>query len=91
MTNIKTIGDAEIVEYNAKRNVPCMTETGECYIVTKLRIFQDSETFEVTDATDVNVFATEREAEEHVARFFRAEADSAIKHTYTVRVHHVAL
>ena len=91
MTNIKTISDAEIVELNGKRNVPCVTETGECYIVAKLRIFQDSETFEVTDATDVAVFAKEGEAEEYAARFFRAEADSAIKHAYTVRAHHVAL
>ena len=90
MTTIRTITDAEIVEINERRH--CMTEqTRECYIVTKLRVYQDSETFEVTDATDVAVFATEREAEEYVARFFRAEADSAIKHTYTVRVHHVAL
>ena len=91
MTDIKTISDAKIVELNSKRNIPCMTENGECYIVAKLRIFQDSETIEVTDATDVAVFATEREAEEYAARFFRAEADSVIRHTYTVRVHHVAL
>lgn len=90
MTTIKTITDAEIAELNGRRR--CMTEqTRECYIVTKLRVFQDSETFEVTDATDVAVFATEREAEEYVARLFRAGADSAIKHTYTVRAHHVAL
>lgn len=91
MTNIKTISDAEIIDHNAKLRTPCMTENGECCIVTKLRIFQDSETLEVMDATDAAVFATEREAEECAARFFRGDADSVIKHTYTIRVHHVAL
>lgn len=91
MTKIKAITDADIIDLNAKTTKPCMTEGGECFIVTKLRIYQDSQAFDITDATDVAVFATEREAEEYAARFFHANAGSAIKHTYTVRVHSVEL
>ena len=40
--------------------------------------------------TDVNAFATEAEAERHVARMYRADSDSVIKYVYTVRCHHIS-
>ena len=79
--------DEQIIAHNAKRDTPCMTEDGECFIVTKFRIYQELPTIEVTDAQDVAVFATEREAVEYAARFFRGFADLCIKYTYTIRAY----
>ena len=89
--NRETISDARIVELNGLRNKPCMDEFGGCYIVSKARVFDDGEVFEVERVTDVNVFATEDEAEEYVARMYRACSDSVAKYAYTVRYHHVKL
>ena len=87
--NRETISDARIVELNGLRNKPCMNEWDGCYIVSKARIFDDGEVFSVERVSDVNVFATEAEAEEYVARMYRACSDSVIKYVYTVRYHHV--
>ncbi|MDO4842038.1 MAG: hypothetical protein Q3982_05110 [Phoenicibacter congonensis] len=85
----ETITDARIIELNGLRDKPCMNEFGGCYIVSKARVFDDGEVFEVERVTDVNVFATEGEAEKHVARMCRSYVDSVIKYVYTVRYHHV--
>ena len=91
MTDItlETITDARIIELNGLRDKPCMNEFGGCYIVSKARVFDDGEVFRVERVSDVDVFATEEEAEEHVARMYRACSDSVIKYVYTVRYHHV--
>ena len=89
--NRETITDAHIIELNGLRNKPCMTENGECFILSKARIFDDGEVFEVERVSFVDAAATEKEAEEHVARMFRANSDSVIKYVYTIRCHHVKL
>ena len=93
MYEIKRINDTDILEQNALRKVPCITEGGECCIVTSVRIFDDGERFEVIGGSDVNVFATEREAREWVAKMMagKRDADLAIKHAYTMRCHQVRL
>ena len=90
-TTRKTITDARIRELNGLRDKPCMNEFGGCYVVSKASVFDDGEVFEVERVTDVNVFATEAEAEKWVARMYRTNSDSVIKYAYTTRYHHVEL
>ena len=85
----ETVSDARVIELDGIRRKPCVTESGECFVVSRARVFDDGEVFEVERVTNVNVFATEAEAEEWVRRMYRAESDSVIKHVYTVRCHHV--
>ena len=85
----ETVSDARIIELDGIRRRPCMTESGECFVVSKARVFDDGEAFRVERVRDVNAFATEAEAEEHVRRMYRADGDSVIKYVYTVRCHHV--
>lgn len=87
----ETITDARIRELNGLRDKPCTNEFGGCYVVSKARVFDDGEVFEVERVTDVNVFATEGEAEKWVARMYRANSDSVIKYVYTTRYHHAEL
>lgn len=91
MTNIKRITDEEIIALNTVRNRPCITESGECYIITTVHVYDDGEHFEIDRAHDTNVLATEREAREFVAKRMLSKDDSCypIKHTYTIRCHHV--
>lgn len=91
MTNIKRITNEEIFALNTVCKRPCITESGECYIVSSYRIFDDGEHIEVTDKTDVNVFATEIEANEWVAKMAAKsdESDSVIKHVRSVHHHSV--
>lgn len=93
MKNAKRITDAEIIALNEVRKRPCIKESGECYIVTGIRVYDDGERFEVDSVHDVNVLATEREAREWVAKMMLAkdDADLVIKHAYTVRCHQVRL
>lgn len=92
MNNAKRITDAEIIALNDVRKRPCIKESGECFIVTGIRIY-DGERFEVDSVHDVNVFATEREAREWAAKMMlgKDDADLAVKHAYTVRCHQVQL
>lgn len=89
MKTIKRISDAEIIAMNEVRKRPCVKESGECFIVTSIRIYDDGERFEVIGGSDVNVLATEREAREWVAKMMlgKDDADLAVKHAYTVRCH----
>lgn len=89
MKTTKRISDAEIIALNKMRKRPCINESGECYIVTGIRVYDDGERFEVDSVHDVNVLATEREAREWVAKmmFGKDDADLAVKHAYTVRCH----
>ena len=93
MKTNKRITDAEIIALNEFRKRPCITEGGECCIVTGIRVYGDGERFEVDSVHDVNVLATEREAREWVAKMMlgKDDADLAIKHTYTLRCHKVQL
>ena len=72
----KTFTKDEIIELNAKRKTPCITEGGECFVVKRLRIFADSLGCSIQSAKDVNVFATEREAREWVAKMSKNFDDS---------------
>ena len=89
MKTIKRMSDAEIVEISGQRREPCTKVTGECYIVTKLILFTDDELITIDSAEDVNVFATEREAREWIAKMMLSKDDScsSVKHTYTTRCH----
>ena len=93
MKTNRRITDAEIIALNEVRKRPCITEGGECCIVTSIRVYDDGEHFEVDSVHDVNVLATEREAREWVAKMMlgKDDADLAIKHAYTVRCHKVQL
>lgn len=93
MKSNKRITDAEIIALNEVRKRPCVTENGECCIVTSIRVYNDGERFEVDSVHDANVLATEREAREWIAKMMlgKDDADLAIKHTYTVRCHKVQL
>ena len=91
----KTITDARIIELNEVRIKPCMTDSGECFIVTCYRIEDYGKDAELTDCADVNVFATEEEAWQFIANvalnYANAFEESCCitKHTYSVRCHHV--
>lgn len=89
MKTIKRITDAEIVEISCSRKEPCTRVTGECHVVTKLTIFTDDELITIDSAEDVNVFATEREAREWIAKMILSKDDScsSVKYTYTTRCH----
>lgn len=89
MKTIKRITDAEIIALNDVRKRPCITDGGECFIVTSIRIYDDGERFEVDSVNEVNVLATEREAREWVAKMMigKDDADLSVKHAYTVRCH----
>lgn len=89
MKTIKRITDDEIIALNNVRKRQCITECGECFIVTSIRIYDDGERFEVDSVHDVNVFATEREASEWAAKMMHGndDADLVVKHAYTVRCH----
>lgn len=89
MKTIKRISDAEIIALNDVRKRKCITDGGECFIVTSIRIYDDGERFEVDSVHDINVLATEREASEFVAKMMlgKDDADLAVKHAYTVRCH----
>ncbi len=91
MTDIKRITDEEIFALNTVRKRPCITESGECYIVTRVSIYDDDERYEIEDIRDVNVLATEREAREWAAKMLLSKDDSCsvVKHTYTVRCNNV--
>lgn len=71
----KTFTKDEIIELNAKRKTPCITESGECFVVKGLRIIA-AVGYEIASAKDVNVFATEREAREWVAKMAKCFDDS---------------
>lgn len=91
MTAINRITDEEIIALNAVRKRPCITESGECFIVSRVIIFHDDDLFEVRSVDDVNVHATEREAREWAAKMTVSANDScySIKRSYTIRCHHI--
>ena len=87
--NIKQFTDDEIIALNTVRKRPCISEGGECRIVSRYTIFDDGEHIAVTDKVDVNVFATVAEAYKWVALMSYKVDDSCSvdKHVYNVRYH----
>ena len=87
--NIKRFTDDEITTLNTVRKRPCISEGGECHIVSSYTIFDDGEHIAVTDKADVNVFATAAEAYEWVGSMSgrRDDSCSVDKHVYSVRYH----
>ena len=86
----ETITDDRIIELNDIRSWPCLTESGECYIVSKARVYDNGEAFEVDRVIDVNVFATEAAAEEYVRRMYYARCETVVKYVYTTRYHRIS-
>lgn len=73
------------------RKHPCVSEGGECHIVSSYTIFDDGEHIAVTDKVDVNVFATVAGAYTW-ARSMSSKRDdsrSVQKHAYSVRFHNI--
>jgi hypothetical protein len=87
--DIKKFTDDEIITLNTVRKHPCISEGGECYIVSSYTIFDDGEHIAVTDKVDVNVFATAAEAYKWVGSMSSKRDDSCSvqKHVYNVRFH----
>lgn len=90
--NIKTFTDDEIITLNTVRKRPCISEGGECYVVSCYTIFDDGEHIEITDKVDANVFATVPEAYKWAALMSGKVDDSCSvqKHTYNVRFHNIS-
>ena len=55
--NIKTFTDDEIITLNTVRAHPCISEGGECYIVSCYTIFDDGENIEITDTRSTSMFS----------------------------------
>lgn len=91
MTTIKRISNDEILALNKVRKRPCITESGDCYIITAVRVYDDGEVYRIDSVHDTNVLATEREARAFIARMTldNDDACSSVKTTYTVRCHNV--
>lgn len=89
--DIKKFTDDEIITLNTVRKHPCISEGGECYIVSSYTIFDDGEHIAVTDKVDVNVFATAAEAYKWVGSMSSRRDDSCSvqKHVYNVRFHNM--
>nr|DAH71598.1 MAG TPA: hypothetical protein [Caudoviricetes sp.] len=89
MMNIEQFTDDEIITLNTVRKHPCISKSGECYIVSSYTIFDDSEHIAITDKIDVNVFATVAEAYKWVGSMSSRHDDSCSvqKHVYNVRFH----
>lgn len=81
----------EIIALNTVRKRPCISEGGECHIVSCYTIFDDGEHIEITDKVDVDVFATVPEAYRWAALMSGKVDDSRSvqKHTYNVRFHNI--
>lgn len=91
MKPVEKFTDDEIIALNTVRKCPCISEGGECHIVSSYTIFDDGGHVEVTGKTDVNVFATAAEAYKWVALMSGKADDSrpVQKHVYNVRFHNI--
>lgn len=89
--DIKKFTDDEIITLNTVRKRPCISEGGECYIVSSYTMFDDDEHIAVTDKVDVNVFATAAEAYKwaELMSSRRDDSCSVDKHAYSVRFHNI--
>ena len=87
--DIEQSTDDETITLDTVRKRPCISEGGECYIVSSYTIFDDGEHIVVTDKADVDVFATAAEAYEWVGSMSgrRDDSCSVDKRVYSVRFH----
>lgn len=89
--DIKIFTDDEIITLNTVRKRSCISEGGECYIVSSYTIFDGGEHIAITDKIDVNVFATAAEAYKWVGSMSSKRDDSCSvdKRVYNVRFHNM--
>lgn len=87
----KIIADAAIIALNEIRKRPCITDGGECVVVRKFRIASDETGAALLGFADVNVFATEAEANNFIAKMElqRTDLNSFEKYTYATYVRNV--
>lgn len=87
--DIKQFTDDQIITLDTVRERPCISDGGECYIVSSYTIFDDGEHIAVTDKVEVNVFATVAEAYTWVGSMSsrRDDSRSVQKRAYSVRFH----
>lgn len=87
--DIENFTDDEIITLDTVRKHPCVSEGGECHIVSSYTIFDDDEHIAVTDKVDVNVFATAAEAYNRVGLMGsrRDDSRSVREHVHNVRFH----
>lgn len=86
-TEVKGLSDDDILELDARRKAPCISDAGCCYVVTRLQIQMDEGEGRIMSMTDVNAFAEPGEACEYISKRSLdayTDADSCIKHVYTV-------
>lgn len=86
-TKVKELSDDDILELDARRKAPCISDAGCCYVVTCLQIQMDEGEGRIMSMIDVNAFAEPGEACEYISKRSLdayADADSCIKHVYTV-------
>mgnify|MGYP000454781408 CR=1 FL=1 len=89
--NVKQFTDDETITLDTVRKRPCISEGGECHIVSSYTIFDDGGHVAVTDKVDVDVFATAAEAYMWVGSMGskRDDSRSADKHVHDVRFHNM--
>lgn len=75
---------AEQIEDYSAASFPRTTEHGEYWTVTRLTLIDDDESVQVERVTEVNVYATEREARERCAKLMLdgRDGESALKAVY---------
>lgn len=88
---IKRFTDQKIIDYSWKRCEPCISASGDAYVVCKTAMFIDGNLAKIMSITDVNAFASEDAAYAHAAKMTSKlhEAGSSIKHAYTVECRHI--
>lgn len=82
----KKLTNSDIIEMSKARNVPCVKESGECFVVRAISLYVEGDVCEPQKMTEVNAFATEGEARGYAAKMTENadDAESALKHVYTV-------
>lgn len=86
--DFRIIADEAILALNEIRKRPCITEGGECVVVRKFRLACDETGAALLGFADVNVFATEAEANNFIAKMElqRSDTTSFEKYTYATYV-----
>ena len=89
--DFKIITDEAILALNEIRKRRCITDGGECVVVRKFRIACDETGAALLGFADINVFATEAEANNFIAKMElqRSDTTSFEKYTYATYVKQV--
>lgn len=87
--DIRQFTDDETITLDTVRKRPCISEGGECRIVSRYTVFGDGEHIAVTDKVDVDVSAAVAEACRWAALMgYRVDDSRSVdKHVYDVRHH----